>query len=106
MFSDSIRMFKCPIDNNTNNPARNNTENNNENILFHWLIINQTCIYSETGLKRPPKNRQSSFSHVVAESRSKVLQNAPLGAFCNTFDLHKAIIGLENPVLVFLRGVA
>ena len=23
------------------------------------------------------------------------MQNAPLGAFCNTFDLHKAIIGLE-----------
>ena len=26
----------------------------------------------------------------------KVLQNAPLGAFCNTFDLHQAIISLEN----------
>ena len=27
---------------------------------------------------------------------SKALQNAPHGAFCNTFDLHSAIIGLEN----------
>ena len=28
----------------------------------------------------------------------------PLGAFCNTFDLHlKAIIGLENRFLVYLR---
>ena len=38
----------------------------------------------------------------------KVLQNAPLGdaplgAFCNTFDLHLAIIGLENQFSVFLR---
>ena len=24
------------------------------------------------------------------------LQNAPLGAFCNTFDLHKVIIGFET----------
>ena len=40
---------------------------------------------------------------MVAECRSKVLQNAPLGAFCNTFDLHYALIGLENQFLVFLR---
>ena len=34
----------------------------------------------------------------------KVLQNAPLGAFCNSLDLHfKAIIGLENQFSVFLR---
>ena len=26
-----------------------------------------------------------------------------VGAFCNTFDLHLAIIGLENQLLVFLR---
>ena len=26
-----------------------------------------------------------------------------LGAFCNTFDLHLAITGLENQFLVFLR---
>ena len=30
-----------------------------------------------------------------AKCRSKVLQNAPW-AFCNTFDLHCAIIGLEK----------
>ena len=29
------------------------------------------------------------------------MQNAPLGAFCNTFDLHYAIIGLENQFSVF-----
>ena len=32
-----------------------------------------------------------------------MLQNAPFGAFCNTFDLHKAKTGLENKFLVFLR---
>ena len=31
----------------------------------------------------------------------KVLQNAPHGAFCNTFDLHLVIIGLEKQFLVF-----
>ena len=34
---------------------------------------------------------------------SKGMQNAPLGAFCNTFDMHLAIIGLENQFAVFLR---
>ena len=32
----------------------------------------------------------------------KVLQNAPLGAFCNTFDLHLAIIVIENQFLVLI----
>ena len=35
---------------------------------------------------------------------SKVLQNAPFGAFCNTFDLHKAMIGLEKQFLVFFEN--
>ena len=34
---------------------------------------------------------------------SKVLQNAPLGAFCNTFELHQAIISPENKFVVSLR---
>ena len=35
----------------------------------------------------------------------KVLQNAPLGAFCNTFDLHQAIIGIENQFCgIFVSG--
>ena len=29
--------------------------------------------------------------------------NAPFGAFCNTCDLHQAIIGLEKQFLVFFR---
>ena len=31
----------------------------------------------------------------------EVLQNAPLGAFCNTFDLHSVIMGLNKQFLVF-----
>ena len=34
------------------------------------------------------------------------LPNAPFEAFCNTFDLHTAIIGLENQCLVILRMTA
>ena len=32
------------------------------------------------------KHKKSSL--IIAYCRSKVLQNAPRGAFCNTFDLH------------------
>ena len=42
--------------------------------------------------------QQRSLRQMVAKCRSEVLQNAPslMGAFCNTFDLHCAIIGLEK----------
>ena len=33
----------------------------------------------------------------------KSIAECSLGAFCNTFDLHLAIIGLENQVFVFFR---
>ena len=42
-----------------------------------------------------------SFMKVKSIAECKVLQNAPIGAFCNTFDLHQAIIGLENQLLLF-----
>ena len=37
----------------------------------------------------------------------KALQIAPIGAFCHTFELHQAIIGLENEnkFSVFLEGL-
>ena len=35
--------------------------------------------------------------------RSNVLQNAPPGAFCNTFDLHLTMVGLVNQFSVRLR---
>ena len=44
---------------------------------------------SKTCLKQPLKNRQNKgLRSFLALRRSKVLQNAPLGAFCNTSDLH------------------
>ena len=39
--------------------------------------------------------QQRSFRQMSAKCRLKVLQNAP-GAFCNTFDLHYVIIGLDK----------
>ena len=33
--------------------------------------------------------------------KAKSIAECSLGAFCNTFDLHLAIIGLENQFLVF-----
>ena len=37
----------------------------------------------------------------IAECSS---QNAPIGAFCNTFELHLALIGFEKQFLVFLMS--
>ena len=51
--------------------------------------------YSKTCLKRPLKNRQIKFL-MTNGSLIKVESIAPIGAFCNTFNLHYAIIGLEN----------
>ena len=36
-------------------------------------------------------------------TKVKSIAESPLGAFCNNFDLHLAIIGLENQFSVFLR---
>ena len=45
--------------------------------------------YSRTCVKWPLSKRRFSRL-IIAKCRSKVLQNAPKGAFCNTFDLHEA----------------
>ena len=56
-----------------------------------------SLLYSKTCLKRPLKNRQTkALTTNGSLMRSKVLQNAPLGAFCNSFDMYYAIIGIEN----------
>ena len=39
----------------------------------------------------------------VLSGHSKINKPSTLMTFCNTFDLHLAIIGLENQFLVFLR---
>ena len=45
--------------------------------------------YSKTCLKQPlKKDKTKIFITNGSLVKVKVLQNAPLGAFCNTFDLH------------------
>ena len=36
-------------------------------------------------------------------SNSSLMKVKRIAGFCNTFDLHKAIIGLENQFVVFLK---
>ena len=56
-----------------------------------------SLLYSKTCLKRPLKNRQTK-ALTTNGSLMKVegVAECSLGAFCNTFDLHLAIIGSEN----------
>ena len=71
-------------------PGRNNAESK-ISILFVAIITyrKKKVICGRTGLKRPLKiDKTKAENHLVALCRSKVLQNAPLGAFCNLFDLH------------------
>ena len=60
------------------------------------------CRCSKTCVKRPLKIDKTKILITIG-SLMKVESIAELGAFCNTFDLHLAIIGLENQILVFLR---
>ena len=41
--------------------------------------------------------------HKGSLMQAESIGECSLGAFCNTFGLHKAIIGLENEVLVFFE---
>ena len=69
-------------------------QNDNTTVPWHqgnFIVQKNLC---KTATQKSTKQR--SKWQMVAEWRSKVLQNAPLWAFCNTFDLHSAIIGLEN----------
>ena len=61
-------------------------KNNNHTYLFHCI---NTC-------RVPQEMLEHSALYLKAESIER-------GAFCSTFDLHQAIIGLENQFLVFLR---
>ena len=55
---------------------------------------------SKTCLKRPFKNRQQ-MTLMTNDSLMKV-ESVAEWAFCNTFDLHLTIIGIENQFLVFI----
>ena len=56
-------------------------------------------MYSKTCLKRPLKTKVLKTNGSLMKVES--IAECSLGAFCNTFDLHLAIIGLENQFLVF-----
>ena len=53
-------------------------------------------MYSKTCLKSPKTNGSLMKVESIAE--------CSLGAFCNTFDLHKALMDLEKQFSVFLSG--
>ena len=62
-----------------------------ENLLQGFeSSLNNYC-YSKTWVKRPHKNRQNK-DFMTNGSLLKVQSIAPLGAFCNTFDLHLTCI--------------
>ena len=77
--------------------------------LFAMLLFPKrkvSYIYSKTCLKQPLKKKTENwFSRpIIAYCRSKVLQNAPKGEFCNTFDLHKATFVFKTFFCLFLSG--
>ena len=59
-----------------------------------WLLVDDTDIYSEyskTCVKRPLKKKIDKIKVLMTTGsliKVKVLQNAPFGAFFNTFDLY------------------
>ena len=56
----------------------------------------KALLYSKTGLKHKTKVLMTNVSLMKVES----IAECSLGAFCNTYDLHIAIISLENQFLV------
>ena len=58
------------------------------------FICKTIFIYSKTCLKRPLTNRQHKClkDRLSLNAGQKYCRMLPLGAFCNTFDLHLAII--------------
>ena len=63
---------------------------------FYWRKkLKRSCLcvatenYSKTCVNdQYQKDQKWSSRPSIAQCRSKVFQNAPKGAFCNTFDLH------------------
>ena len=61
--------------------------------------------YSKYCLKHPLKIDKTKVSKTNGSlMKVESIAECSLGAFCNTFDLHLAISGLENQCLVFLSG--
>ena len=73
------------------------------NALFYHMTLCLGLIYCKTCVKLPLKNRNNKALNENG-SLMKVESIAEcFGAFCNTFDLHLVIIGLENQFSVILR---
>ena len=68
------------------------------------MDLRKACTnYSKTCQKWPLKNRQNKgLTTNCSLMKVKSIAECSLGAFCNTFDLHLAIIGLEKQYLVFV----
>ena len=85
-------------------------------IAVDWEVKNQTkrpCdILSNSNTVKPVLSRHSKIDKtkilMTNGSLMKVesIAECSLGAFCNAFDLHSAIIGLENQILVFFLVAA
>ena len=61
-------------------------------------------VYSKSCLKQPLKNRKNKGLKTNGSlMKVESVAECSLGAFCNTFDLHKAIIGLENQFWSFFK---
>ena len=83
--------------------------NGTQTLAAAWVRIG-TCklpsSYSKTCLERTLKNRQNKglkdrcYGSIM---QVKSIAECSLGAFCNTFNLCYAIIGLENQFLVFFE---
>ena len=70
-------------------------------------MLNLPRIYSKTCLKRPLKiNKTEIFKINGSLMKVESIAECSLEAFCNTFDLHYAIISLEKQFLIFFWMVA
>ena len=69
---------------------------------YHWCHPAKACRHII--IEYAVKTVGTDVGIVVAnQTLTLVVLNNFMGAFCNTFDLHFMIIGLENQVSVFLR---
>ena len=57
---------------------------NRKHTYFFFWPYSKTCLQ----LKKNTEHKNGFQYRLLLKCRSKVLQNTPRGAFCNTFDLH------------------
>ena len=71
-------------------------------------LIYKCTVYSFAKTVKPVLSGHSKIDKIkVLKTDGSLMQvesiaKCSLGTFCNTFDLHKVIIGLKNQLLVFL----